>query len=277
MKKAFFCGIFALVFTSFLFAQQDEEKQIKELIEKLGVDNVDLREKATDELMGLGEKARKLVESAKSHKDAEVRWRAELILKVIPVRERLGDKIWEKIPDVVKDIAYRDDWGGRLEIFTEFWKDEKQKKKISDEEVTLLVEELTRGVTKPKDKISLIRFIKNNKIKPAGRILVKYLEDKDVYIDKEQHPANLIGVGWEAARALGQLGAKECAKDIAKLLDDKDRDARWNGAQALRLLGAKEMLPTLKERLGREKDTWVQHAMQQAIKEIESAEEKKEK
>ena len=52
-----------------------------------------------------------------------------------------------------------------------------------------------------------------------------------------------------AAHALADLGAKEAAEDLVKLLDSKDADVREAGLAALGRLGAKETAPRLRKLL----------------------------
>jgi hypothetical protein len=56
-------------------------KKIDEFVEKLGADDFKVREDAMEKLLEVGEPAIPALKKALNHKDAEVRWRAEVILK----------------------------------------------------------------------------------------------------------------------------------------------------------------------------------------------------
>jgi HEAT repeat protein len=63
--------------------QQKQEKQIAELIEKLGDESYDVREDAQKSLEKIGEPARDALVKAKRHTDLEVRNRARKTLAAI--------------------------------------------------------------------------------------------------------------------------------------------------------------------------------------------------
>jgi hypothetical protein len=225
LSRTIFITTVFVIIPNVTFPQEDE-KQIRQLIGQLGADDIKVREKAVDELITLGNKVKRLLEEAKSHNDPEVKWRAEFALRIIPVRERLGDKIWQKIPEVVKDIWSEDDFRKRVEVFARFLEDEKQKEKLNDAEVSLFAEEVVRGA--PEEEV--IEYISAQNMKSVSIILVKYLHDSRVC--------------QKALTALSQLDAwkyvREYAKEITKLLEDKNPVIRRAGALALGSLGAKE-------------------------------------
>jgi hypothetical protein len=221
MKKVFlWVGIFAVVSAGSLSAQQDDEKQIKELIEKLGDDSFDVREKAMDELFGIGGKAKKFLEDAKNHKDPEVRWRAERLLEIIPTRERLGDKLLEKIPATVKDLANEGNFMKRLEILENLYDDEKQREKLSVDELNLLAGEVIRD-SKVDDLKDMIDIVAEANVLPKSTrmVVVKMLEhrDKDCRLLGAMY-LNLIGTKEELP-ALEERLKKEKEEDVLKYVE----------------------------------------------------------
>jgi HEAT repeat protein len=250
-----------LLFAGLVLAQDDEEK-IAQLVKDLGADSLEVREKAMHQLIGLGNRAKKFVEEVKDHSDPEVRWRARQILEVIPVRERLGDSLWEKLPDKVIELAIASDAYKRLQILKDMASIEDKDKRPTDKELVTIVEEILRGVTKKGVKLSVIRFVVDNGLESVGEVLAKLLQDKDYHVRSN------------ATWALGRLSAKEYAKDIAKLLKDKNSRVRLAAARALGQLSARSALEPLKRQLKREKDFWVHREIEKVIKKIESAEEK---
>lgn len=64
-------------------SSQITEKELKDLISKLGNDDWETREKATEELINIGEAARSLLRDALKNNDPEIQMRASLILKNI--------------------------------------------------------------------------------------------------------------------------------------------------------------------------------------------------
>ena len=73
-----------------LGAPETPKEHIQALIEALGHDDFGVREKATGELIAIGEAARPLLEQAAKSDDPEVRWRATTILQEPPGPQGAG-------------------------------------------------------------------------------------------------------------------------------------------------------------------------------------------
>ena len=76
--------------------------RLKELIKKLGDDNVHTRDKATDELIRIGSPAKGILKKATNRSDPEVRWRARCIGQSISWREILPPFLDKKAPILAK-------------------------------------------------------------------------------------------------------------------------------------------------------------------------------
>jgi HEAT repeat protein len=224
--KMIVVGIF--LFVGFVSIQDDKEK-ITQLVKDLGAESLKIREDATYQLIDLGDRAKRAVEVARdSTKDPEVRWRAEYILEVISLRERLGDSLWKKLPDKILELAVASNLYERLRVLNEMIATKDKDRRPTNEEQGILIKEILRGVTKKEDKIYVINFVWKNNLKSAGRVLVKLLQDGN--------PA----VRYEAVRAMGMLRIKKYTKEIVKLLKDENARARMNAVLALGQLSAKE-------------------------------------
>ena len=70
------------------------EKEIQSLIQELGVDSPDIREKATDRLAEIGKPSLKYLNGVVEHKDAEVKFRAKLIIKQVTQPKLLPIDQW---------------------------------------------------------------------------------------------------------------------------------------------------------------------------------------
>ncbi|BBM85217.1 hypothetical protein [Candidatus Uabimicrobium amorphum] len=86
--------IFSLLITSMTFAQS--EKEITDLIAKLGSDEFKVREEATEKLTEIGQTALPLLREAENHQDPEVSWRATKIIKRITEKQLQQENIVKK-------------------------------------------------------------------------------------------------------------------------------------------------------------------------------------
>jgi rRNA processing protein Krr1/Pno1 len=223
-------------------------------------------------LIAIGARVKRFIEELKDHKDAEVRCRAERILEAIPIRERLGDRLWEKFSDKLMEFVFADAYQ-RLEVLNDIASIKDKDKRPTEDELVILTEEILRVVQKREEKCYIINFIKDNNLKGAGKALVKLLRDKDRIVrknalevldsfDAKEYAKDIVKLledeDWiireEAIRVLGRFGAKECAKDIVKLFRHKDRDVRSLAILALGKVGAREHAKDLARLL---KDSYV--------------------
>jgi hypothetical protein len=207
-------GVIAVLCGLVLAQDSDDEKRIKELIQSLQSDDFKTREKVTDELIGFGEKAKKFLEEAKKSNDDEVRGRAEYILKIIPVKEKLPERFWKEIPDVVKKLA-SDDINERLEPLKKFLHidkekgEEKPEYEVTDKELDAVFEVLNCDATL-ETKLKIMRFA--SKMELGWRIIVKFLDDEDKEVRKNTIATLMHLQEKDTLKALKQRLGKE--KDL---------------------------------------------------------------
>jgi hypothetical protein len=99
---------------------KDLEAKIAQLVKDLGSDDFNVREDASKSLVEIGAPAVASLQTALKSDDAEVRYRAEAALKLIPAARGLSGNIptgfdadqWEALPDDIKEYwdEIRDDW-----------------------------------------------------------------------------------------------------------------------------------------------------------------------
>ena len=70
-----------------LYTQNGLTATVNKLVKDLGSDDYDTREKATEELVGIGSKAQEIIQKACEHKDLEISHRATNILHIISVNK----------------------------------------------------------------------------------------------------------------------------------------------------------------------------------------------
>jgi HEAT repeat protein len=207
-------------------SKAQEQERIKELISRLGSDDFKLREKATDELIGLGREVERFLKEILDHQDPEVRERARHILRIIPLKERLGDRVWEKVPKFVKKLAYAEGPGERREIYEELIC---KKEVLGRDVVVLFLEKVFDAIAE--DRTPIAELVILNNISSGWRIVARCIEE-------ERRPA---WVKW-ALKALVRWKVKEAGKSILKVVKGKHAVYTRNAAmRALEKLGlAKE-------------------------------------
>jgi hypothetical protein len=218
---------------------QDDEKHIKKLVADLGSSDFDTREKATSELINIGSKAIKFLKQATKSKELEIRWRAEKILRIIPVKENLPVRLWKEAPDVVDRIA-DDNFNVRIKVLGEIigidQRDQNSKSFIAREnEIESILREVIRGKIPAKEKKQAVAMLGESKvIKEMGHILVKLLTD-----EKER----IIRNG--ASEALGKMKSIKLAGYVEKLLAHRNPSIRAVSARTLGIMQANESSPKL--------------------------------
>src|SRR5688572_32814264 len=81
---------------------------VRDLIEKLGSDKIEVREQATQKLKELGEAARSALEAAAKGGDAERAARVRSLLRFFEVRAKLTPGLLKAVPDAADRIAVSD-------------------------------------------------------------------------------------------------------------------------------------------------------------------------
>jgi HEAT repeat protein len=165
----------------------------------------------------------------------------------------------------------------------------------SQKELGLIAEEILRGVTKSQDKISMIEFIKDNKLTGALRVLEMLFDDNDPWVRRTLPGVVLrlkargmvrravrllrdkdVNVRLHASGALvnylasGEAGreVKIARDEIIKLLNDKNPDIRISAAWIFFWIDPKEALLLVKRRIEKEPLPGVRRGLKKIIEVI---------
>jgi HEAT repeat protein len=305
MKNGFLLIFFLTIFASPIFVQDTEDTEIRKFVEQLRSRDVNIRKRAVKDLIGLGDKIKKIARQVVLLvKDYDIRGEVTSVLKEIGARE-----IVKLLDD--KDLYVRMDALEALLIL--------QARDYAGEIAKSL-----------KDKESYVRGFASTvlgmlKAKEYAREIAKLLRDKDMGVryyavgaldalDAKECIGDLFDVLEEltekdvdgevthgiicvlgrlgakeyvktiakflkhhcpshrasAVRALGSLNAREYTNDIVKMLKDEYRFVRWWAASVLGSIGTTEILKSLRERLKEETDKEIRHTIENSIKKIES-------
>ncbi|MBI4834597.1 MAG: HEAT repeat domain-containing protein [Planctomycetes bacterium] len=245
-------------------------KEKLSLIEELGSDDWETREKAQKELEKMGEKAEGQLKEAAKSANPEIRSRATRILKLIETQKRckLSDGFLREFPNIYYNILGLSP-AGKYELLEEVVSKDKNGQlkfigKISPADIAVLTGEILREDGKGLTDDQKIKLIHTNlssgfgQINQSGIHLIKLLKDQNTEIKRLAiETAGYMGVkeaipeiraflkdpagilrGY-AAKTLGTLGDKESMKDIAALLNDSEA-LPYEVINALVMLGAKE-------------------------------------
>lgn len=205
---------------------QEEAKNAREWAEQLGSPSIEVREEATEKLIGLGEAAVEALRETAKGENLEAATRAGYVLEVIRLRGILSERLRKALPGVERRLARRSGW---LEAFLEAI----EREDLLDEDVEALLERACGEAKEKDEKFAIIKWIKDQG--HAGHLLnlVGFLKDED------------SSVRGFAARALGELGAKEAVPGLVALLKDENSWVRQRADIALITLRSHDGVPIL--------------------------------
>jgi HEAT repeat protein len=211
-----------------------QDKTAEQLIDKLRSDKVEEREEAARKLKEMGKAALPELEKARGDKDPEVASRARYLVEVAALREKLSPYLRNVLPGVEDRLAA----GGHawtevlLEVMRKDKKGERKYPDLQKDDLNHLAGPGVREAT-PKEKLEICQFLERDVLakETAPNILKLLLKDRSAEVRSK------------AAHALGELGAKNAAPEVAKLLEDEIAGVRSSAAWALGKLGAKETTP----------------------------------
>jgi HEAT repeat protein len=201
---------------------KDEETRVMELIKALGADDLEVRDKATEDLKAFGERAEALLKAAANDADAEIRSRVQCVLKSVALRKRatFSKGFLKLFPDIYEKLAVSDG-PAQFKIFLELVKyDANYKgggmKRVHASDITL-------------DDLAAV----------IGELIID--EGEDLSSDaKEALIATSCGYKITSV-SLDNVGwcqpVPQAAPHIAKLLRDDDASIRQAAAEALGEIG----------------------------------------
>jgi len=79
-------------------------------------------------------------------------------------------------------------------------------------------------------------------------------------------------VRWEAAKALGEIGAPEAAPFLVKALEDEEFDVRWLAAMGLITMNIKGLKPLLHALMEQEDSVWLREGAHHVIHDLNKGE-----
>ncbi len=252
-------GIFltALVLVTYNFQQEPTKEQVQELIRTLNDDDPQLRDVATKQLSELWEKEDviKLVEQelAKSKgRNEEVFQRCQKILNLINFQRMLEKEIVADIGQQKILELYDSDEAVILSFFQKLIGDQslKTKYRLTDQSklgtISRWVANRLQSTDTKKTFLMFLTIPYPMKLENAegcadGVVLLLNDQSKDIRL--------------QAVTALGQLGAKRYAKEIAERLKDKDPSVVNSAVSTLSKLDAREYANDIAKLLGTLKTT----------------------
>ncbi|HVE41925.1 MAG TPA: HEAT repeat domain-containing protein [Planctomycetota bacterium] len=214
-----------------LLPGQDDPAQ---LIEGLRAPKVEDRIQAEQNLKKLGKKAVPALELARKDSDPEVSQRAERLLKIIPVLERLTPNLMQEIPGIEDRLALGmpHAWTEALVMAAD--RDEKGRRKrpkLQRADLDALVPQAFQAM-KEEDLTTLCGIVEEEELRSAIPGLLNLIRQ---------------GKGFRLVQdALEILDAQEAVPDLVALLRSKEEGVRWNALWGLILLDAAATAPELR-------------------------------
>lgn len=253
--------IAALLLCAFEHTQDDSAHQAREFVEKLRSDNIEERQEAARKLKELGRAAVPEVQRVAQAEDSEVALRAGEILHWVKIDTALAPALKRAIPDAVDRLAQGQgyDWTKLLVqalaikhgLSTPIERMERR-------DIVTLGLALSEGVAfaprgpnqllKNEDLVSLVVPALRAAKSEQERDLICMVAGKTHCRESVPELRSLLkNESWrvraEAARALGEIGAKASVQDIIPLLADTEVLPRHSALVALCALRAKEGIP----------------------------------
>ena len=216
-----------------LSSPSPDEQDAAQLVERLASPSIQDREAAACELRRLGTLAVPELRKAGNHLDPEVAARAEHLLRVLSLSERLTPGLLETFPGVEERLVlgFPQDWTELFLEATEVIEGKPKYPSLGRPDCDALSSMAIRGA-RGEGETRLVSFrIGERRLGGAARELIHLLEDEN------EHVRN--AASW----ALRHLDSRTALKEILPLLEEKDKDIRWAAAYALRRARARELVP----------------------------------
>jgi hypothetical protein len=202
--------------------KRTDQQDIQELITQLGSRDYEVRTRATQQLLRLGEKVapflRKVLKDPSTI--AEVRDRAKRILievtVVQPLKDKLGQRLLEKLPELI-DYFSKEDGDGLCDYLASLGRE------ITNRQLRVIAPFVFRLRSQPESKQRFIQLLIDRGIKRSVKHWVHFLQDKD------------SGLRETVLRGLRRFGVQRVKKEIIPILEHDDPQIK--GAAALALVG----------------------------------------
>lgn len=214
-------------------------QEFTELVKQLGDDGAEAREKATDALIEIGQPATDEVRRATDSADAEVQYRAKMILRAIEFRGKanFSKDLLGWYPTIFRDLGKSENIHSIYDVFRKIteW-DEKNKCPTHK-----LLED---------DVIEILKFLAEKEYKGLD------WQEKWMIVELCCGRQSWVFSGWKngvqhSLRPNWRQQIPSAIKYFIPLLKDEDRDVRDSVADALGMMGANEhadmIIPLLKD------------------------------
>jgi HEAT repeat protein len=230
----------ALVALALLIAadapQEASDSEVRSLIEALGADKAEDRDRAGARLREKGRTALPaLKKSAVGNGEAALR--ARDVARLIELDLALPERVRKALPKAADRLA-AGEWGGvLLELTAEDKAGVRQFPDIVPEDLALLAAPALSHATAVQEKSDLCWVVGAWGLRSALPDVVRYLSDPE------------DSVREDAAHVLGQLKTRDAAGHLLQRLQDPNPSVRGAAARALGQMGAVDAAPALVERL----------------------------
>jgi HEAT repeat protein len=249
-------------------------RKILELIEQLGSDQVEQRQRATLALKAVPDAALPELRRAARERSGEIAARAKDLVHWLEVQQLLTPGLKKAFPELEVRLlrGERGAWGSAFFEFKEF--DDPDFDELTDPERGRIYERALAEADSDHDRKEILEevLLRPAPFPPAGVIALLSSTDAEV----RGSAARALGVSggpaavaplrkaladpvtdvqWRAAEALGRLKAREAAEDLKRLLSHPDALVAGSAAQGLGRMGARDAEPDLRALLKHENET----------------------
>lgn len=213
-------------------------QDVPALIDQLRSDQIDVRDRAIDRLIALGEQAVPALEKAAGSEDSELAGRALEILVRIEARRwlaRMTPRLRRAVPDLDRRLAGSDlhTWTVLFEEVARTTQSGKKFEALEAEDLEPLVVLALRGAP-PEERRTMLSWAGQERLRSGTPVYLEMaLKDEDPAVRRE--------AGW----ALGRVRAKEALPVLLGFAASEDGLFRGTGSVALGDLGDPRAVPAL--------------------------------
>lgn len=243
-----------------LLLAQDPQDEIRRLIEQLGADDVEAREKATRGLLDQGLEARPALETASKGSDPEVAERALWVLRCFAVVDKIPLEILRADPQVLgawesgRWIAVVDRWKNRPVTTVS----------IRYTDLVAVAGNALKGELADVDRVALLELVGQFEMRDVAPQMVPFFGSAHDETRKASFKAYVKAMGHDAApvlkellsrdsgdlraaaaEAAGEWGLSELWPALVRLLEKGSADERWRAATALGRMEQEECIPRI--------------------------------
>jgi HEAT repeat protein len=212
-------------------AQEDAARLARDLVEKLGSDSIEERERAAERLRGLGTVAIPELERGSRHADPEIANRAARLLRIAGL-PRLTDRLSAAVPGLEERLL-----DGGEAAWTQVFLQLADDISLERDDLEALAPGAVRGAQSSLDLDRVCHAVKHRNLRSSIPEIVRLIERPD---------ETIRGL---ACSALASLEAREAVADVAKLLAHGDPKVRLRALDVLPAIEGRAALPQVRRRL----------------------------